>query len=129
MKRLMLPAIALCLAVGAGSQMSVPVHAAPKADAARGATLYQQRCAMCHTRNGKGGKIGPDLTAVAGRKAGSTTYAYSAAMKASKTVWNAAMLDKYLAAPTKMIPGTKMVISVSKPEDRAAIVSYLAAGK
>lgn len=129
MKRLMLPAITLCLAVGAGSQMSVPVHAAPKADAARGATLYQQRCAMCHTRNGKGGKIGPDLTAVAGRKAGSTTYAYSSAMKASKAVWNAATLDKYLAAPTKMIPGTKMVISVSKPEDRAAIVSYLAAGK
>ncbi len=50
-------------------------------------------------------------------------------MKASKTVWNAATLDKYLAAPTKMIPGTKMVISVSKPEDRAAIVNYLAAGK
>lgn len=129
MKRLMFPAIALCLAVGAASQMSVPVRAAPQADAARGATLYQQRCAMCHTRSGKGGKIGPDLTAVIGRKAGSTTYAYSSAMKASKTVWNAATLDKYLAAPAKMIPGTKMVISVSKPEDRAAIVRYLAAGK
>lgn len=129
MKRLILPAIALCLAAGMASQMSVPVQAAPQADAARGATLFQQRCAMCHTRNGKGGKIGPDLTAVMGRKAGSATYAYSSAMKASKTVWNAATLDKYIAAPTKMIPGTKMVISVTKPEDRAAIVRYLGAGK
>lgn len=129
MKRSILPAIALCLGFGAASQMPVPVQAAAQADAARDATLYQQRCAMCHMRNGKGGKIGPDLTAVIGRKAGSSTYAYSSAMKASKTVWNAATLDKYLAAPTKMIPGTKMVISVSKPEDRAAIVRYLAAGK
>lgn len=129
MKRLILPAIALCLTAGMASQMSVPVQAAPQADAARGATLFQQRCAMCHARNGKGGKIGPDLTAVMGRKAGSATYAYSSAMKASKTVWNAATLDKYIAAPTKMIPGTKMVISVTKPEDRAAIVRYLGAGK
>ena len=129
MKLLFLPAAAACLAMIAISQVSVPAQAASQADTSRGATLFQQRCAMCHSRNGIGGKVGPDLTNLVGRRAGSTPYAYSTAMKASKVVWNAATLDRYLAAPTRAIPGTKMVISVSQPEDRSAIVRYLTAGR
>lgn len=91
----------------------------------RGQTMFKQRCATCHAVSNLGGKIGPDLTRVIGRKAGSTAYAYSTAMKGSKIVWSAATLDRYLAAPTKLVPGTKMVIAVAKPEDRKAIIDYL----
>lgn len=119
-------ALALTGALVASGQFAAPVHA-QASGAAQGETLFKQRCAMCHTAAGKGGKLGPDLTKVVGRKAGSTAYAYSPAMKSSKIVWNAKTLDAYLAAPAKTVPGTKMVVSVPKPEDRAAVIRYLAA--
>lgn len=106
-----------------------PSQAAAQTDPARGETLFKQRCAMCHTVKGKGGKLGPDLTGVVGRKAGSAAFAYSPAMKSSKIVWRAATLDTYLTAPTKLIPGSRMTISVSKPEERQALASYLASAK
>jgi len=34
-----------------------------KGDVVRGAAIYQQHCAACHQLFGKGGKVGPDLTA------------------------------------------------------------------
>lgn len=119
-------ALALAGALLVSGQLTTPVHAQASGTAA-GETLFKQRCAMCHAVAGKGGKLGPDLAKVVGRKAGSTAYAYSPAMKASKIVWNAKTLDTYLAAPAKTVPGTKMVIAVAKPGDRAALVSYLAA--
>lgn len=122
-------AIVLAGAIMISGQWTAPLHAQQAAAASRGETLFKQRCVMCHAVAGKGGKLGPDLARVTGRKAGSTTYAYSPAMKASKFVWSAATLDKYLTAPTKAVPGTKMFIAVPKPEDRKAIIDYLAAQK
>jgi cytochrome c len=118
-------ASALLCAILASGHVT-PVRAAPP-PAGAGETLFKQRCAMCHAIAGRGGKVGPDLTRVHGRKAGATAFRYSPAIKASKIVWNAATLDSYLAAPTKTIPGTRMVISVVKPDDRKAIIAYLAA--
>lgn len=107
----------------------LPAGAAAQSAAPQGETLFKQRCAMCHTVKGKGGKLGPDLTGVMGRKAGSGAFAYSPAMKSSKIVWKPATIEPYLAAPTKLIPGSRMTISVSKPEDRKALVTYLGAAK
>lgn len=128
MKLIVTSACALVLtgAILVSGQLATPVMA-QASDAAKGETLFKQRCAMCHAVAGKGGKLGPDLAGVVGRKAGSTAYAYSPAMKASTTVWNTRTLDTYLAAPAKTIPGTKMAVSVSNAEDRAALVRYLAA--
>lgn len=33
----------------------------------KGEQLFKQKCAMCHVVNGKGGKIGPELTKVAAK--------------------------------------------------------------
>lgn len=127
MKLFAAAAVTLAIAVGVSSiHIAQPVQARQTGGAAKGETLFKQRCAMCHAVGGTGGKLGPDLAKVVGRKAGSTAYSYSTAMKGSNTVWNARTLDAYLAAPTKAMPGTKMVISVAKPEDRAALISYLA---
>ena len=128
MPRFLLASLAL-LSVAATLPLILAPDAAAQTDAARGETLFKQRCAMCHSVKGKGGKLGPDLTAVVGRKAGSGSFTYSPAMKASKVIWKPATLDAYLAAPMKMIPGTRMAIAVSKPDERAALIGYLAAAK
>lgn len=104
----------------------VAVTAAP-AQNANGQTLFNQRCKVCHAVTASGANsVGPNLLGVLGRKAGSAKYAYSPAMKKSKLVWTKAALDKYIAAPAKAVPGTKMVISVSDAAQRKAIVDYLA---
>jgi cytochrome c len=95
-----------------------------------GDVLFRQRCALCHAvAPGKPSLLAPNLSGVVGRKAGTTTFAYSKAMKDANIVWTRANLDKYLLAPTKMIAGTKMVIAVSDPKQRTALIDYLAKAK
>lgn len=93
----------------------------------RGATLFKQRCASCHTIGGKS-LMGPDLAGVVGRKAGvKDGYAFSKAMQGSGLTWTPAKLDEFLAAPGKVVRGTRMMTAVAKPSDRADIVAYLRA--
>lgn len=93
----------------------------------RGATLFRQRCASCHTIGGKS-LMGPDLAGVVGRRAGvKDGYAFSKAMQGSGLTWTPAKLDEFLAAPTKVVRGTRMITAVAKPSDRADIVAYLRA--
>ncbi|EZP71040.1 Class I cytochrome c [Sphingomonas paucimobilis] len=106
-----------------------PAQAEAGSDAARGGSLFAQRCAMCHSVSGKGGKAGPDLTTVAGRKAASTAYAYSPALKKLNLSWTAANRDAYLAAPAKVAPGNRMPLAIPKADDRRAIIAYLGSRK
>ena len=102
----------------------VVANAAPPAP--NGATLFKQRCSVCHSvKAGGPSALGPNLSGVSGRKAGSAKFAYTPALKAAKINWTAENLDKYVAGPTKFVPGTRMVISVTDPAQRAAIVAYL----
>jgi cytochrome c len=39
--------------------------------------------------------------------------------------WDDQTLDSYLAAPTKVVPGTAMLVAVSGASDRADIIAYL----
>jgi cytochrome c len=48
-------------------------------------------------------------------------------MKASALPWSTTNLDKFLTAPAKTIPGTKMVIGVSDAAQRKLIIDYLVA--
>jgi cytochrome c len=95
-------------------------------DVAAGAALFKDRCQMCHTVTpGQPPGLGPNLWSVVGRKAASTPFAYSDALKGSGLVWNKATLDKFLAAPSKLAPGTRMVIAISDPKQRADLTAYL----
>ena len=99
------------------------------AQADPGEAPFKQRCQSCHTvaPGGASGPLAPNLRGVVGRKAASSTYkTYSPALKASKLVWTQANLDKYLAAPGKLVPGTRMVIAVSDPAQRALLIAYMA---
>jgi cytochrome c len=48
-------------------------------------------------------------------------------MKATDFVWTEAVLDRWLTDPNTVVPGTSMAFGgLPKPEDRAAIIAYLA---
>lgn len=94
------------------------------ADAARGRELYESRCIGCHSMDAN--RVGPAHHGVFGRRAGAVPgYDYSPALAKSKIVWNAKTLERWLANPQAVVPGTKMGFSVPDAKDRADIVEYL----
>jgi len=97
------------------------------ADPARGARLFALQCAACHDMNAA--KVGPPLSGVVGRAAGSVQgYPYSAALKHADVVWSATTLDRWLSGPRQMVPGAAMPMGVSDPAVRRDIIAYLGAG-
>ena len=91
-----------------------------------GGALFKQRCTMCHTITpGAKGTLAPNLAGLSKRKAGSDAFTYSPALKASGIVWDGATLDNFLRAPSKMVPGTRMIVNVPNDAQRAAIVAYI----
>jgi len=95
-------------------------------NAVDGKKIFATRCSECHalTKN----IFGPSLGGVVGRKAGSVpAYPYSAGLKQSGIVWNAATLDKWLAGPQQDVPGALMPASVADPRTRQDIIAYLEA--
>ena len=112
------------IAAGTGALLAMPV-AAQNADS--GAATFQRVCGACHTVvAGKTSVMGPNLRGVVGRKAGSTAFAYSPAMKAAGFAWTPDKIDAYLASPRKVVPGTRMAyMGMAKPTDRADIVAFL----
>jgi len=110
--------------------LSLPSQAAadtlPNGNAAHGQQIFA-RCSACHTIGQSGGKMGPALNGVVGRKAGAVAgYAYSPAMKKSGLTWDAATLARFLQGPSKLVPGTKMFFpGLASPQDQADAVAYL----
>jgi len=97
----------------------------------QGETVFKQQCGTCHTiAPGGPAKLGPPLKGMVGRKAGTVPgYAYSTALKGWGQTWTTANLDQYLAKPAAVVPGTKMLVGVANPQQRAAVVAYLASQK
>ena len=94
-------------------------------DAKRGGELYSGRCGACHSIESNG--AGPQHKGLFGRKAASQSgFAYSPALKGSGLVWNRKLLDRWVANPTALVPGNKMVVQLANdPRDRADILAYL----
>ena len=93
-----------------------------------GAQLFKNNCTICHSAESGQNKIGPSLFGVLGRKAGTApNFTYSDAMKNSGLTWTPAQLDVYLTDPKGVVPNTKMMfLGLKKPEDRKAVIGYLA---
>lgn len=128
-------ALALSLTACGGAKQEEPVAdaspgeaslAAPSAPTAPAPPVAFSQCRSCHSvepgRNG----IGPTLAGIVGTKAGEVPgFAFSPALKQSGITWDRATLEQWLAGPTKMVPGTRMVIGVSDPVRRKEIIDYL----
>lgn len=106
--------LALCAAMPAG--------ATP--DAVRGESIYA-RCLACHALSYD--RVGPRHCGLFGRRAGSVPgFAYSPAMKHSTITWDEKTLDRFLAGPLAMVPGSTMTYDgVPDPQDRADLIAYL----
>ena len=105
---------------------------AAEGDAARGERAFQ-RCYSCHSvdPNDTAKLQGPNLFQIIGRPAGAITgFEYSDAMRdkaASGLVWDAATLDRYIADPDAVVPGTLMSVPpVRDEQERADLIAYLA---
>ena len=111
------PALALL-----GLATALPAQSRPD-----GAVIFKQRCASCHVASPNATtRLAPNLAGVTGRKAGTSAgFNYSPALKGANITWTRANLDKYLQGPTRMVPGTRMVISVPDKAQRAAILDHL----
>jgi cytochrome c len=46
-------------------------------------------------------------------------------LKAADIVWNETTLDQWLTNPQMLVPGTKMMFSVSNAQDRADVIEFL----
>jgi cytochrome c len=98
-------------------------HAAAAGNPAHGEQVYKI-CALCHSLEKNG--AGPKHAGVFGRTAGTVpNYRYSVALKKSGIVWNDETLDKWLADPPALVPGTKMFFNVESEQDRADVIEYL----
>lgn len=93
-------------------------------DPARGREIYE-RCQACHSieRN----RAGPLHRGLFGRRAGSVPgFEYSEAMRRSGIVWNERTLDRFLKAPTAVVPGTAMGFDgVKDDRERHDLIAYL----
>ena len=98
-------ALAACLALSGAALATGDVVG----DVAAGRKAFAA-CASCHQAGPSARHaFGPQLNALAGRKAGTQPgYAYSKALAASGLVWRAETLAAYLRDPNALVPGTKM---------------------
>lgn len=115
MRELLAGMLALCTAA----------TAAANPDAQRGEQIYT-RCLACHALAYD--RVGPRHCGLFGRLAGSVPgFEYSPAMKNSKITWNEKTLDRFLAKPLVMVPGSTMTYDgVPDPKERADLIAYLA---
>lgn len=97
----------------------------PEAAVQAGKSIFQQRCAVCHP-TGERPAQGPGLGAVLGRKAGSTRFGYSRALRESGLTWDRATLDRFLVAPSRLVQGTTMPIAIPDESERRDVIDYLA---
>jgi cytochrome c len=100
-------------------------------DLAEDRKLFETTCTPCHNYD-KGGE--PDmygltlnLYGVVGRKSASVAgFAYSEDLRKSDIVWDEAIIDRFITAPRKLVPGTRMELSgVEDVKTRTGIIRYL----
>lgn len=102
-------------------------HARGAGDAARGAQVFRQ-CAACHSVRPGDHLTGPSLASIWRHPAaGQADFRrYSDALKNAHLVWDEATLQKWLADPEKLVPGTSMTFpGLKDATQRLDVIAYL----
>ena len=89
--------------------------------------MFKHDCSICHDIAAGKNRIGPSLSGIVGRPAGTApNFHYSNANKGSGLTWDAATLDRYLANPRGVVPGTTMSYGgVKDDQQRHDLIAYL----
>lgn len=113
--------LGIALAVAAGGAVA---KGEPIGDPKAGEAVYA-RCLACHALTYN--RTGPKHCGLLGRRAGSVAgFEYSAAMKRANWIWDRKTLDRFLANPMKVVPGTTMgYAGVKDRQERADLIAYL----
>lgn len=98
-------------------------------DLAAARKLALNHCGVCHTFDaGEAARQGPNLFGVVGRDAGAMAgFAYSEGFRkglAGKK-WDAALLDRWLADPQAVAPGTVMLYKQDDADNRALLIRFI----
>lgn len=121
-------ALAASIAGCAGNEM------ATAADPVRGERAYQ-KCYACHSiEPNENDLTGPSLHAIVGRPiAAAVEFEYSAEMRAfarAESRWTAELLDRFIADPEALVPGTDMGFGgIADASERADLIAYLRANR
>jgi cytochrome c2 len=105
--------------------------AAPPVAAEDGRAVFEARCASCHAATaGAPPGAGPNLAGVLGRRVGGDPgFGYSPVLEEARRagqVWDAALLERFLADPEEMFPGLWMGSNALRAgEERAAVAAFL----
>ncbi|MEG0923251.1 MAG: c-type cytochrome [Comamonas sp.] len=102
--------------------LAATAHSAP--DKLPGEQVYA-RCAACHALAYD--RVGPHHCGLLGRRAGTVPgFAYSPAMKNSGLTWDEKTLDRFLAQPMQVVPGTTMTYAgIPDAKERSDLIAYL----
>lgn len=120
--------VRVVFALGAGLALGSFAPAYAQGDAAAGKTLFDQKCATCHTLSSDPahGLTGPNLMGVIGRTAGTIAgWDFSPALHDSKLVWTDENLHKWLTDPEALVPGSKMFMKVPSKFEREDVIAYI----
>ena len=123
-------AVAALPACGSGDGPTGTAGTASASSDDRRGELLSYACLACHSVDPGGAhQIGPNLSGVFGREAGSLPdFAYSEALLAADFIWTPAELDNWLADPAGFLPGTTMAFTgYQQAGDRQALIDYLVA--
>ncbi|HEY3816846.1 MAG TPA: PQQ-dependent sugar dehydrogenase [Polyangiaceae bacterium] len=117
------------LVVAAVASSSTPAQDATskegEATASPGQRVFEQRCALCHPTGDRGAQ-GPGLGGILGRRAASTRFGYTTALRDSGLTWDRPTLERFLTAPAQVVPGTTMPVGIVDADERRQVIDYLA---
>ena len=85
-------------------------------------------CRSCHTTDpGGADMIGPNLSGIFGRKAGTKSgFSYSDGLVKAGWSWDADHLDKWIENPKAEVTDTKMTfVGLADPKDRRDVIAFL----
>lgn len=122
-------AIALTVA-GLLSAVALAAPGRIAGDPKRGEIAYQ-KCYSCHAvEPGRNDLTGPSLNAIVGRRvAAAPGFRYSPALVAlarTRARWDRGLLDRFIADPETVAPGTEMSFTgMRNPSERADLIAYL----
>jgi len=110
--------------------LSGPARAQDSAEAREAQLAFNNHCRTCHVTREGDHRLGPSLSGVVGREAGSAPgYGYSSAMADADLVWDEATLDRFIENPNAVVPGNNMkpFSGIASTDERARIIAHLKA--